>query len=121
MASILVVDDDPVSREILNSILTDAGHDVSEAADGFEAVGKTQEEEFALIFLDIFMPGKEGLETIKEILEIRPGARIIAVTGGSSFTSYEPLRWAKSLGAWRTMTKPFDSVEILASIDEALA
>ena len=67
MAVILIADDDRVSRTILSGILTELGHKVEEATDGIQAVERCSGEHFDLVFMDIFMPEKDGLQAIKTL------------------------------------------------------
>lgn len=121
MAKVLVVDDDFVSRETLQAIVADGGHNVDTANNGLEALQKLKAATYDLMITDIFMPGKEGLETIQEALEEQASLKVMAVTGGSTFTSYESLNWAKKVGAKETLTKPFDHDEVLAKVRKVLA
>src|SRR5690606_3897942 len=82
MTRILLVDDDKDVRDVLHSILLSSGYDVVAVGDGAEAVRTFGESEFDIVITDIIMPVKDGLETISEILEIRPNTRIIAMSGG---------------------------------------
>ena len=75
------------SRKILAAILENNGHQVVPAADGVEAVTLYENRPFDLVFSDIFLPGKEGLETIRELRELDGNARIIGVAGGSALSS----------------------------------
>lgn len=80
---ILLVDDNNINRRVMGKLLTGMFLDVSEAKDGYEAIELVKNEDFNMIFMDIFMPGIDGYETSKRIREI-PGTRgsvpIIAVT-----------------------------------------
>ena len=121
MAKILVVDDDVISRQILADIVLGEGHAVVEAANGVEALERFEADSPELVITDIFMPEKEGLETIKELKRSHPGLKIIAMTGGSAFTSYESLTWAKSCGAAETLAKPFDRNEVILVLRKLLS
>ncbi|WP_027183822.1 response regulator [Desulfovibrio inopinatus] len=114
MSRVLIVDDDMTSREILTSIVLDAGHDAVTAENGEEALAVYKRQPVDLVFLDIFMPEKEGLETLKELLVLQKNLPVVAMTGGSAFTSFEPLNWAKNLGATRAILKPVERKEVLA-------
>jgi CheY-like chemotaxis protein len=80
--------------------------------------------DFDLLFLDIFMPGMDGLETMRLMLRQRPGLPIIIISGrpiGSDATS-EPdfLGMAIKLGAIRTLPKPFRPAELQAAVSSCL-
>lgn len=111
MAKILVADDDRVTRSMLCSILQDSGHQAVEAADGAQALELCRTHNFDMAFLDIFMPEKDGIQVIKALVKEYPRVSIVAMTGGSSFTSTEPLKWANRY-TQRVLTKPFQEQEI---------
>lgn len=118
MARILIVDDAAITRTMLRDILEKAGHSVVEAADGDAAMRAFRETPADAVFVDIFMPGKEGLSTIKELLELRPGLPIVAISAGSTFTDTETLGWAKSYGAAFTLAKPLKAASVLETLDQ---
>lgn len=111
MATILVADDDRVTRAMLCGILSDNGHQAMEAADGTQALEMCKNNDFAMAFLDIFMPEIDGIQVIKALVKEYPRIHIVAMTGGSSFTSTEPLKWAKRYTEC-ILTKPFQETEI---------
>ncbi len=120
MASILVVDDDPISRATLRSILEGSGHAVEETVDGVQAMKAFRKTPFDVVITDIFMPEKEGVELVREMRQEFPGVRIIAVSGGSSSARFDSLDWIKAFGVRHTFAKPFDRQAILAAVDELL-
>lgn len=121
MARILVVDDEPELRSILREALEIAGHEVTVAADGFSAIRAQRQQPADLIITDIFMPGKEGIETIMEIRKDFPNVKIIVMSGGGRYKHFEYLQAAEQLGATRSISKPFDLPAILRMVDETLA
>ncbi len=116
MARILVVDDAEMIRVFFATLLGEQGHEVITANDGLDAVEKFREKPAGLVFMDIFMPRQEGLATITELLKLRPGLPIVAMSAGSSFTDLETLSWAKDFGAKRVISKPLDVDEVLACV-----
>ncbi|OEU65264.1 MAG: response regulator receiver protein [Desulfovibrio sp. S3730MH75] len=121
MPRILVVDDDPISRQILRAMLEKEGHTISEAEDGVKAINNYDKDRIDLVITDIFMPEKEGVQTVRELMKENPDVKIIAVSGGSSSANYDSLDWVKMFGVKHTFTKPFNSKEIIAAIDELLS
>ncbi len=121
MAKLLVVDEDSVSGKALASILKQAGQEVVLATDGAEAVSLYERGVFALVFSGIFLPGREGLETIRELREKDRNARIVAVGGGSKLSTQLALNRARELGALCTVSKPYRQEEILRVLRENLA
>jgi len=119
MALILVADDDRVSRAMLCGLLQERGHRVVEAADGNQAVELCSKNAFDLVFMDIFMPEKDGIQAAKAIAADLPGVKIVAMSGGSTFTATESLKWAKRYCA-RVLAKPFEEEAILTLLRELL-
>ncbi|NCC25747.1 MAG: response regulator [Deltaproteobacteria bacterium] len=120
MARILVVDDSEMIRLMLRRILEDAGHQVLEAQDGNQALEVFASSPCDLAFVDIFMPGKEGLSTIRELLGKRPSLPVAAISAGSTFTDTETLDWARNYGAAKTLAKPLSEAKILETVAELL-
>jgi DNA-binding NtrC family response regulator len=118
MSYILVVDDDTNFRQMLCQILERAGYRVVEAEDGNVAIKACEVEVPGLVITDILMPEKEGLETIQELKAKYPEVNIIAMSGGGRISpdSYLPL--AKSLGAVKTLQKPFRREEVIKAVQE---
>jgi CheY-like chemotaxis protein len=127
MAHILVIEDDEPVRSTLKAMLESGGHVVTLAVNGDAGIQKFQQEPFDLVMCDVFMPQKEGLETIREIRQLSASVPIISMSG--SFGA-EPdirakggpdfLRMARAFGATRTITKPFRMADLLALIRECL-
>lgn len=121
MAKILIADDEPSVLEVMRRILAVDGHEVIEARDGEEAVRKIRTEQPALALIDLFMPRKEGLETIMQLRKNHPDLKIIAISGGNPTHGMSFLDMAARLGAHRTMAKPFSMEEMRNTIAEVLA
>ncbi|WP_319523757.1 response regulator [uncultured Desulfosarcina sp.] len=119
MARILVIDDDDTVRLSVKLALEDADHIVEDAADGEKGVALFRENPADLVVTDIFMPEKEGLETIDEIKRLRPETKIIAISGGGRMDPEDYLSIAESVGADHSLLKPFD-IEKLAEVVEDL-
>ena len=107
---ILVVDDRAPDQEVLSEILRDKGYNVVEAGDGNEAIGLVKESHYGVIFMDVKMPGKDGLATFQEIRSIDPEARVIFMTG---FVLEDSVRQAIEAGAYPIAYKPFDVENVL--------
>ena len=120
MARILIIDDDDHVRLSLKLALEDEDHDVAEAADGEEGMRRLRERPAHLVITDIFMPEKEGLETIDAIRRDYPDTRIIAISGGGRMDPREYLEIACRVGADRSLMKPFDLRQLVALVDELL-
>ena len=120
MAKILVMDDDPSTRLLLRRLLERAGHEVVEAMNGDEGVTLYLEAPPDLVMTDVFMPGRDGLQTIADIRREDPGARVIAMTAHGEEENYDFLRVAESLGAAKTLTKPFSVDDVMEAVHTLL-
>jgi CheY-like chemotaxis protein len=120
MGRILVIDDDNEVRELICTLLRRQGHDVTEAADGKEGIHSYRNNPVDLIITDLFMPVKEGLETIVDLRREFPELKIIAISGGNREGPGNYLKTAELCGASRIFQKPFDNAQLLAAVDELL-
>ena len=112
---ILIVDDDQRFRRMLRTMLEKEGYQVAEAANGEEGLKRFSKAPVDLVITDIIMPGKEGIETMVEILAADPEVRFIVVSGGNWYGSEAEFEMARSLGA-RTLKKPFKRKDMLSMI-----
>ena len=111
--SLLVVDDDDVLRERLVRAFCDRGYDAVGVPDGDRALvlAAADPPEFALV--DLRMPGRPGLEVVRELIALDPATRVVVLTGyGSIATAVEAIR----IGAKHYLTKPADADEILRAL-----
>jgi CheY-like chemotaxis protein len=115
--SILLVDDDLDVRHSLRRVLERAGHIVTEAGNGQEAVKLWRRHPGDLVILDMFMPEKDGLETIVELRAHNPNVRIIAMSGGGAKNRLDILDDARLLGADLAIQKPFHPAELLKLVE----
>lgn len=120
MARILVIDDDDTIRLSVRMALEDAEHSVDEASDGAAGMARLKVQPADLVVTDIFMPEKEGLETIDEIRHYYPDMKIIAISGGGRMEPQDYLEIARQLGADRTLLKPFDIQLLVDTVAELL-
>lgn len=112
----LVVDDDPMVRDVVARTLGAAGYDVVCANNGTEAVKRFAESPCPIVVTDIVMPEKEGIETIIELKRLDPAVKILAISGGGRERGKEFLRYASRLGANAVLSKPFRKAELLEII-----
>ena len=124
MANILVVDDDAAVRLTIQLLLERDGHKVTVASDGRKGLDAFEAGVFDLLFLDIFMPGMDGLETMRLVRQRRPDVPIIVISGRPIVpeANGEPdfLGMAMKLGAIRTLPKPFRPADLLATVSGCL-
>ena len=116
MSRILVVDDDSEIRELLTTLLLRADHTLVFAFNMDSSRQMFAENPADIVITDIIMPVKEGLHTIKELKQIAPGVKIIAISGGGLIEADKYLKIAKSIGANYTINKPFGRKEILDAV-----
>ena len=121
MSLILVIDDAATVRQLVGRILVDANYSVLEAQDGDVGVALFQQHRPSLVITDLFMPNKEGIETIQEIRRLSPGTKIIAMSASTSATGKLYLGAAKKLGADAVLAKPFEPAELLEVVDRLIA
>lgn len=121
MAEILIVDDDPVVREYLSVMAGLEGHQCAVAEHGAEAIERLSNRSYDLAIIDIFMPVKEGIETILEMRGRRLSPRIVAMSAGCRFMSGgQALNFALALGADEVLPKPFSLDEFRTVLRRAL-
>jgi len=118
MARILVVDDAAFMRVRAAKVLEDAGHEVSQAENGLEAVKQYTDWRPDAVLMDITMPEMDGLTALKEIKKIDPAARVAMVTAmGQQAIVMEALK----SGAKDFVLKPFQPDRVLAALQKILA
>jgi CheY-like chemotaxis protein len=116
---VLVVDDNRELREVLQRVLAQAGYEVDAAADGEEALRIQGERPAQVLVTDIFMPDRDGIETIQLFRTRYPQMGIIAMSGDAHFpvqTDY--LTVAEVAGANFTLRKPFQPQLLLEKLHE---
>ncbi|MGB7569639.1 MAG: response regulator [Chitinivibrionales bacterium] len=107
----LIIDDDEPIRDHLRHMLEKSGYEVHEASNGTEGMNCLSFHSYDIVFTDLVMPEKEGIETICEIRSLHPDCKVIAVSGSVY------LSMAKALGAHATISKPFTKYDV----DKAIA
>lgn len=117
MKSILIVDDEPNIRESLKGILQDEGFRTLFAENGDEALTLTREETPDLMLLDIWMPGMDGIETLRRIREAYPEQLVIMMSGHGTI---ETAVKATKLGAFDFIEKPLSLDKVLLCIQNAM-
>jgi DNA-binding response OmpR family regulator len=127
MARILVIDDDDLVRGTVKAILATAGHDIVLASDGEQGLRRLEDGAVDLVIMDLFMPQKEGIETIRDMRRQGIKTAVIVMTGGPALrveggrrADVDYLQMAKSFGADGTIHKPFSRQQLLAAVDACL-
>jgi len=116
-SKVLVVDDLRSIRLTLGGILEDEGHTVVTAENGYQAIEVARETHFDVIFMDIKMPGINGVQTFREIKKLDPEASVIMMT---AYSVEDLVQEALDEGAYTIVHKPFDIDRVIAIIEELL-
>jgi CheY-like chemotaxis protein len=117
MARILIVDDEPLVRNLVRATLDFGEHELMEAHDGKAALALAQASTPDLVILDLGLPGElEGLEVLRRLKPIAQGTRFVVLTGSG------PQREAETLaaGAAAFLNKPFSPLQLIERIEKAL-
>ena len=122
MKIILLIEDDESQRILYRSILEKAGYEVLEAPNGDIGCQIYRKESCDMIITDMFMPEKEGMETILELKAEFPDIKILAISGGGALGETETiLEAAKDFGATEILSKPIKKELFLESVSRVLA
>lgn len=117
MKRILVVDDEAGIREVLDEILEDEGYEVLLAADGLDVPAILEEQRIDLVLLDVWLPGKGGIELLKEISERFPEIEVVMISGhGTVDIAVKALK----MGAYDFIEKPLSLDRVLTIVANAL-
>jgi DNA-binding response OmpR family regulator len=116
MARILLTDDDESFRRMLRLTLVRMGHTVDEAKDGAQAWTKFQTQPADLVIMDLIMPEKEGLETIRLFRKNKISVKILAISGGGRVDARDMLTVARQFGADAALAKPFSNEELAQAL-----
>ena len=115
---ILVIEDDPILRDLMAEWLMAAGYDVGLAAEGGAGIRDARAHRPALVVTDINMPGVGGAAVIAEIARIYPEVPIIAISAHFRSDCGLPAEEATALGATRTLAKPFRRKDMVGAVTE---
>jgi CheY-like chemotaxis protein len=127
MKQILVIEDDVDQRELYKLVLEEAGYQVVEASNGVVGLDLYAQQACDLVITDIFMPEKEGIETILELKRRTPAVKIIAISGGGVRGSYAgkpgaeiALSVAREFGVHATLFKPFSMEQLVSTVNDVI-
>jgi len=118
LARILVVDDEPIKRTVMEDELRAAGYEVVTAASPLEAEPFLADAVFDVVVTDLRMPGQDGLSFLRELRERRPDQAAIVMT---AYGTVETAVAAMKLGAFDYLQKPFSTEELLLKLDRLLS
>lgn len=113
--NVLVVNDD-AEVDVLFRRLLGGSQQVTVARDGYEALEKARERYFDLIFLDVRLPGMDGVETLEKIKQLLPDAVVVMMSGQS--VEEDVRRAMEIMGAQDFTSKPFDNADQIMTIEQ---
>ncbi len=118
MAQILVIDDEPEVRSVLESMLIAVGYEVVSAPNGLEGMKACGMDPADLVITDLYMPEQEGIESIVAFRRRFPDLPIVAISGDP--TGPLMLSIAEGLGTVATLQKPFSARQLFVAVENAL-
>src|SRR5712691_12031858 len=113
MARIIVIDDQEPIRRIVRRALEQEGHEVLDASEGEMGMQLLERHTAAVVITDIFMPGQDGILTLRQIRKRFPAVKVIVMSGGDSTGMMDLRRDAELLGAVKSLQKPFNARDIV--------
>jgi two-component system response regulator PilR (NtrC family) len=116
-ASVLVIDDEEIMREILETLLTREGYQVRLVSSGEEGLELARSQTFDAAIVDVMMPGLDGIATLQELRKLDDDLPVLMIT---AFASVETAIAAMKLGAFDYVTKPFKNDEVLVVVRNAV-
>ena len=118
MSRILIVDDEPGIRQSLKGVFDDEGFTTEAVGTGEDCLRRLDETPFDLILLDIWLPGIDGLETLRRVREKSPATHIIIISGHATIATAVS---ATKLGAYDFIEKPLALEHTLLTVRNALS
>ena len=115
MIRVFIIDDDRDFAESLSMAIEGRGFEVEVAFSGEEAIKKFRETDFDIAFMDVKLPGKNGVESFIEIKEFKPGVRVVMMTG---YSVEQLLEQAVKNDAWGILHKPLDMNHIINMLEK---
>lgn len=112
---VLVIDDEKIVRDFFKRLLSLLGLEVVDVEDGYKAVEAVKQNKFDLYFIDVRMPGLNGLETYRQIRQLDPSALAVMITG---YAVEDILEQAQKEGIYSNIRKPFDINQIKDLLDK---
>ena len=120
MARILVIDDQDSIRRVVRRALEQDGHEVFDASDGELGMEILESDSFDVVITDIFMPGQDGIVTLRQVRKRFPEVKVIVISGGDSTGMMDLRQDAELLGAVKSLQKPFNAREIMDVVRSVL-
>jgi CheY-like chemotaxis protein len=111
---VLIVDDDQDFAESLALLIEGRGYQVEIAFSGEEALTRFRQQDFDITFIDVRLPGKNGLESFLDIRKLKPSARVVMMTG---YSVEQLLEQVVEHGDWGVLNKPIDAQQMLGLLE----
>jgi len=121
MSRILVIDDDKFVRISIRAVLETAGYDVDDVGGANEGLTLQRLTSFDAAIVDLMMPHKDGLETIRELRQYEADLPILAISGGGDIVRKNFVKAAEMFGANATLEKPFEGEDLLSTVASIIA
>jgi CheY-like chemotaxis protein len=118
---VLVIEDHDDTREVLDMLLRTEGYDVTLAVDGEDGIAKYRQRPADIVLVDVFMPRKDGIETLRELGRDFPDAVCIAMSADGDPLRRNALDRAREAGARLTLRKPIEPWVLLRTLEGAVA
>jgi CheY-like chemotaxis protein len=115
--TVLIADDDKLILSSFRYVLVQRGYNVLVAADGIQAIRQLEEARVDIVFLDILMPQKEGLETLLELRRRFPSTPVYVMSGGGTRSKHDFLAVAEKFGATGILRKPITPADLIKLIE----
>jgi DNA-binding NtrC family response regulator len=114
---VLIVDDEPIIRDILSKVVSSEGYSWGIASNGEEAIDRLQSSDYQIVLTDVRMPTLDGLQLLKHVSSNHPTVAVIMITAMNDARSAVD---AMSMGAYDYVTKPFNIFELRSKIGRAV-
>ena len=118
---ILVIEDHDDTRDVLDILLRTECYDVTLASDGQDGLDKYRARPADIVLVDVFMPRKNGIETIRELMRDDPDAVCIAMSAEGDPLRRNALEFAREAGARLTLRKPIEPWVLLRTLEGVVA
>ncbi len=120
MARIIVIDDQEPIRRIVRRALEQEGHEVLDASEGEMGMQLLERHTADVVITDIFMPGQDGILTLRQVRKKFPAVKVIVISGGDSTGLLDLRHDAELLGAVKSLQKPFTAAELIQTVRDVL-
>ena len=115
--TVMIADDDKLVRLTFKHVFEEAGYTALVADNGRDAIAQLSRTDVGTIFLDVFMPDQDGIETLLEIKRAHPETRVIVMSGGGVRGRYDFLAAATKFGADGVVRKPISPQQLIAMFE----